>query len=229
MATTCVRLSINPTTRSQNQPGSLALPGFFVYAGACQHYKANIYKLINRIDNARQGRFFIRARTSEASPLPRLVLTLNIAIDDVNQWIENANQLGLDLDKPITDVRTALVALSATSDLTRLGTVECLDVVFAPRGASFIRVFDVVFSLLMIVWLLPILCLTACIIKLWDGGPVLCRHRRVGLDGEHFDCLKFPTETPVGLAIRKLGYDELPQLFNILRGDMSFVGCITEA
>ena len=101
--------------------------------------------------------------------------------------------------------------------------------VWQPIGGHFTRAFDVVCSLIMIVSLSPMFCLIAAIIKLWDGGPVLCRHRRVGFNGRVFDCLTFPTETPTGSAIRKLGCVELPHLFNILKGDMTFVGGATAA
>src|SRR5699024_386460 len=78
-------------------------------------------------------------------------------------------------------------------------------------------------------------------IKLDDGGPVLFKQRRPGLNNVIFSILKFRTMidkrdnngellpdkerlTKVGIIIRKLSLDELPQLFNVLKGDMSFVG-----
>jgi exopolysaccharide production protein ExoY len=125
-------------------------------------------------------------------------------------------------------------------------------------GGNVKRVFDVSGALIAILLLLPLFCLMALAIKLWDRGPVLYRHPRVGLNGKVFDCLKFrsmvvdadaalschlatngdvareweetrklkrdPRVTTLGLAMRKSSIDELPQLFNILKGDMSFVG-----
>ncbi len=90
----------------------------------------------------------------------------------------------------------------------------------------------------------PLLGLAALAIKLEDGGPVLYRQRRVGRDGVDFDLLKLrtmvvgaetmgagfavnegdPRITRVGGLLRRLSIDELPQLWNVVRGDMSIVG-----
>jgi len=116
------------------------------------------------------------------------------------------------------------------------------------------RAMDVVGSLAGIVLLSPILLLTALLIKLEDGGPVFFSQTRVGKWGKLFQMHKFrsmmmgadkmkdnllgqnesggvtfkmkrdPRITRVGRVIRKLSIDELPQLFNILKGEMSLVG-----
>ncbi len=106
------------------------------------------------------------------------------------------------------------------------------------------RAFDIVASLALLVFTAPLLVLVACVIKLDSRGPMLYRQERVGLRGRNFTILKFrsmrtdaerdsgpqwaargdPRVTRVGAIIRKLRIDELPQIFNVLRGDMSFVG-----
>src|SRR5215469_1929033 len=125
-------------------------------------------------------------------------------------------------------------------------------------GGGFKRSFDVIGALSSILMLLPLFCLIALAIKLWDRGPVFYRHRRIGLNGAPFDCLKFrsmvvnadevlsrhlassseaarewrenhklkddPRITPLGVSMRMTSIDEMPQLFNILKGEMSFVG-----
>jgi len=90
----------------------------------------------------------------------------------------------------------------------------------------------------------PALALAAIAIKLEDGGPVLYRQKRVGKDGKEFELLKLrtmvvgaerqgagfavtegdPRITRVGRVLRRLSIDELPQLWNVVRGDMSIVG-----
>lgn len=103
------------------------------------------------------------------------------------------------------------------------------------------RVFDVVVASVLVLafmsWLYPI---CALLIKLSSRGPVFYRQRRKGIDGKEFDCLKFRTmhentmnvqaadKDPrifgFGALLRKLHLDELPQLLNVLKGEMSLVG-----
>ena len=106
------------------------------------------------------------------------------------------------------------------------------------------RVFDVVASIILLIVTLPIMVVTAICILLEDGSPVFYRQERVGKGGKTFMVVKFrsmwndaekggkpqwaltddPRVTRVGKIIRKLRIDELPQIFNVLNGDMSFVG-----
>jgi O-antigen biosynthesis protein WbqP len=103
------------------------------------------------------------------------------------------------------------------------------------------RAFDVVASAAALLVLSPVMLGVALAIRLEDGGPALFRQTRVGKDGQPFRIFKFrsmPVATPdvpsagartltvtrVGRFIRRTNLDELPQLLNILRGDMSVVG-----
>jgi lipopolysaccharide/colanic/teichoic acid biosynthesis glycosyltransferase len=106
------------------------------------------------------------------------------------------------------------------------------------------RSFDLVLAATGLVASAPIWLLLAIAIKLEDGGPVFFRQSRVGRDGRVFDALKFrsmvpdaeartgpvqataddPRVTRVGRFMRSTAMDELPQLWNIVAGDMSFVG-----
>jgi exopolysaccharide biosynthesis polyprenyl glycosylphosphotransferase len=116
------------------------------------------------------------------------------------------------------------------------------------------RALDICVASVAIAATAPIMAAAAAAIKLDSPGPVLFRQTRVGKDGEHFPCYKFrsmyidaeqrklelmakneadgpvfkmkddPRITRVGRVIRKLSIDELPQLFNVLKGEMSLVG-----
>lgn len=108
----------------------------------------------------------------------------------------------------------------------------------------FKRCFDVVLALLAIVLLSPLLLCVAIAIKTTSAGPVIFKQERYGRNKKPFICYKFrsmtvdtpsdvPTRvmcerssvmTPIGSVLRKTSIDELPQLINIVRGDMSVVG-----
>lgn len=106
------------------------------------------------------------------------------------------------------------------------------------------RALDIFLSIPMILFTLPFMLFTAAAIKLYDHGHIFYRQERCTLDGRIFNIIKFRSMvenaesdgiaklasvndtriTPVGKIIRATRIDELPQLFNILKGDMSFVG-----
>ena len=106
------------------------------------------------------------------------------------------------------------------------------------------RAFDIIASLLGIIFLSPLFLLTAILIKCTSKGPVLFTQTRVGQDGKLFEIYKFRTmkvdaekETgpiwaadndprliPMGRSLRKAHIDEIPQFFNILKGEMSLIG-----
>lgn len=106
------------------------------------------------------------------------------------------------------------------------------------------RILDVIISMLAILLLTPFFVIVTAIIKLESRGPVLFKQERIGKDKKHFKIYKFrtmrtdtPKDTPThmlknpdiyitksGRIFRKTSIDELPQLFNILKGDMSIIG-----
>jgi lipopolysaccharide/colanic/teichoic acid biosynthesis glycosyltransferase len=105
------------------------------------------------------------------------------------------------------------------------------------------RLFDLVASVLALTLLSPLMAVLAWRIKAHDGGPVLYAGRRVGKDGKPFGMYKYrsmvlnadkiggsstpdddPRITPIGKTLRRYKLDELPQLFNVVKGEMSLVG-----
>lgn len=105
------------------------------------------------------------------------------------------------------------------------------------------RVFDFSMSLIAIIVFSPIIIIISLLVKLTSKGPVLFKQRRIGKNNEEFNILKFRTMrvdtpnvathilkdpavfiTPLGKFLRKTSLDELPQLINILKGEMSIVG-----
>jgi exopolysaccharide biosynthesis polyprenyl glycosylphosphotransferase len=122
--------------------------------------------------------------------------------------------------------------------------MSVLDLDQRPYSALTKRIFDIAVAALALVVLAPLMLLVAGLISVFDRGPVLFRQMRLGEGGRTFEILKFrtmvvdaeqqgrarwavdndPRVTRVGRVLRKTRLDELPQLWNVLRGEMSVVG-----
>ncbi|MBR3446513.1 MAG: sugar transferase [Oscillospiraceae bacterium] len=122
--------------------------------------------------------------------------------------------------------------------------ILCRNEGLTPEQRFIKRTFDIVISVVALLLLSPVMLICAAAIRLEDHGPVLYRQRRLTRDGREFDVLKFRSMIPdaeadgkavlaadhdsritkVGKVLRHFRLDELPQLLNIIRGEMSLVG-----
>lgn len=174
-----------------------------------------------------------------------VVYTLNDQRDEqLITLLDICDQAGINLK--IVPGYSGLVA--AKGDVETLEGIPVISIREVPARIGFNRfikrTFDVFFSVLVVVLLSPLFLLIAILIKLTSPGPIFYTQDRVGLDNRPFKMLKFrtmkvqrkadsdtiwttkddPRVTLLGGIMRKLSIDELPQFFNVIRGEMSVVG-----
>jgi Undecaprenyl-phosphate glucose phosphotransferase len=144
----------------------------------------------------------------------------------------------------VPDLLQYITFRAGVEDMDGLPVVHLTQVPLTGWMSLVKRTLDVAISSAALVALSPLLAAIAAAIRLSDRGPVLYRQRRMGLDGRPFDILKFrsmrvgaeedtgptwaqpddPRRTRLGRLLRQWSLDELPQLWNVLRGEMSLVG-----
>ena len=149
--------------------------------------------------------------------------------------------------KYVPDVFSIMSLSFTQSFIGPMPVLELRSIPLEGWGRIIKRLLDVVFSAVLLVVLSPLFLLLALAIKLTSNGPIIYANKRVGRDEKPFNFYKFRSMffdrcdytdgtkwttredektriTPIGLLLRKTNLDELPQLWNILLGDMSFVG-----
>ena len=171
----------------------------------------------------------------------------------VQSVLEQARVHGVDL-RVVPDMYNGLAWNSPIEYIGQFPTIPLHCGHVPELGLLFKRVFDVVFSVLLLIPLAPILLVIAIAVKLDSPGPVFYTSERIGKKGRVFHCMKFrtmvkdadarrgdlahmnerddvlfkisndPRVTRLGRFLRKYSLDELPQFFNVLKGEMSIVG-----
>lgn len=145
----------------------------------------------------------------------------------------------------VPDLLEVLTSQMRVRDLEGIPFLRVKTIPLGPLGRATKRIFDALVAGTILLLLSPLLGILAVAIRLDSPGPALFRQRRVGLDGNEFTMLKFrsmvqgaerrdieaglgfkndPRRTRLGRILRRFSFDELPQLWNVLRGDMSLVG-----
>src|SRR5665213_1144 len=146
-------------------------------------------------------------------------------------------------DRLLPDMRVRSLTSYASSARQRVLTIEVQRAPLSGVERLVKRVMDVVVAGLSLAFLLPVMVLTAIAIKLDGSGPVIFRQHRKGFNGQQFVMFKFrtmtvqengpivaqvtrddPRVTSIGRLLRSASIDELPQLLNVLKGDMSLIG-----
>jgi len=165
------------------------------------------------------------------------------AHDEMLHVLDQAARDCLDV-KLVPDVLQHIAARAGFEDLDGLPLLDLSSHPLGPWDRFQKRLFDIIASLTGLVILSPLLAVIALLVRRSSPGPILYRQDRLGLDGRRFQMVKFrtmyvdaeaetgpvfardddPRTTSVGCWLRRWSFDELPQLWNVLRGDMSLVG-----
>lgn len=194
-------------------------------------------KVIGGIDNL--------AMILPVSDLDEIAVTLSLSdYDRLEELVGMCEKSGVHT-KFIPDYNSLIPNKPYTEDLNGLPVINIRYIPLTNTFNAIVkRLFDIISSLIGIVILSPFLIIVAIIIKATSKGPVIFKQERVGLHNKPFNMYKFrtmyvqdsdeevkawtikddPRVTKVGKFFRRTSIDELPQLFNILKGDMSVVG-----
>ncbi len=177
--------------------------------------------------------------------LDEIAITLALRDYDMLEHIVDICEKSGVHTKFIPDYNSMIPTKPYTEDLMGLPVINIRYVPLTNTGNIMIkRVVDVIGSLFGIIVTSPIMLISAILVKCSSPGPIIFRQERVGLHNKSFDMYKFrtmeqqspanekrawtvkddPRVTTIGKFLRRTSLDELPQLFNILKGDMSLVG-----
>lgn len=150
--------------------------------------------------------------------------------------------------KFISDVFSLVTTSANPNTLAGLPIMELKTIALDGWGRIVKRLFDIIFSAILLILLSPVFLVISLLVKITSPGPVIFKQKRVGRDGKVFNFYKFRSMyadkcdfsekgkkwttakdektriTPMGRFLRKTNLDEIPQFYNVFKGDMSFVG-----
>ncbi len=161
----------------------------------------------------------------------------------VVQVIEAASREGVDI-KVVPDLLEFIALRARLEELDGVPILNINDVPLQGFNSALKRTIDILLSAVALVLLAAPLAIVALLVRLTSPGPIFYRQERMGLDGRAFTVFKFrsmfsdaeretgpifaeeddPRCTPVGRLLRRFDLDELPQIWNVVKGDMSLVG-----
>lgn len=180
----------------------------------------------------------------ENEQIDSVVIALEGSSKEVRSIVDFCYREGIDC-RIIPDLFDLVTHRARVEDMNGLPVLTLRDIPLHNGYHRFVkRLFDILFSLTVLILTLPLFIVIALIVKLSSPGPIFFVQERVGLDRRIFKLIKFRTMevqdknrsdttwgtrndarvTPAGRFLRKTSLDELPQFLNVLRGDMSVVG-----
>jgi exopolysaccharide biosynthesis polyprenyl glycosylphosphotransferase len=182
-----------------------------------------------------------------------LYIKTKVISAQIRSVVRSCEELGVTFRLKVDDKKPKITNAIETN-IANQKFLNFINVPYNSYALAVKKIMDINVSLIMIVMLSPVFVGVAMLIKFTSNGPVVYKQKRVGLRGRHFNLFKFrtmvvnadimrkelegvneadgpvfkmkddPRLTKIGGFLRKTGLDELPQLFNILRGEMSLIG-----
>jgi exopolysaccharide biosynthesis polyprenyl glycosylphosphotransferase len=182
-----------------------------------------------------------------------LYLKKKVVPSEVREMIKSCEELGVTFRLAYKDPKINLTSAIKT-DTANEKFLSFVNIPYNPYALEIKKFMDINISLLMIVAFSPLFIIAGILIKITSLGPIIFKQSRVGIRGRQFNLYKFrtmvanaenilkdlgdenevdgpvfkikndPRVTKIGKFLRKSGLDELPQLFNILKGEMSLIG-----
>lgn len=210
------------------------------------------FRLINKMSGIPQRFKIVRGINAHTEPLENIKKLIEkyegVLICDIDKNIEDKiysycylTQKRIYLLPTTTDI---IMSKSYEIQIGDTPVIMSRNRGLTPEQRFIKRLIDIIVSSVMLILASPFMIITALAVKLYDGGPVLYKQERLTLNGKRFNVYKFRSMivnaegksgavlaskkdnriTPIGKIIRSCRLDELPQLINILKGDMSLVG-----